>query len=88
MSFQDELEKLVLNAALNGAYKGEGQRVLSRDVISTTLTSIINLVDKEVIGEDYPFMAETPDSTTWDVIPAAKNTLKAEQRAVIRGKDD
>ena len=45
---RDELEKLIVNAALNGAYEDAGQRVLSTDVISATLTSIINLVDKEL----------------------------------------
>lgn len=80
--FKDELEKLILNVALNGAYEDAGQRVLSRDVITATITSIINLVDKEVIGEDE----ELPE---WGKLRIdIRNELRAEQRAIIRSNDE
>ena len=85
MSFQDELEKLIVNAALNGAYEDAGQRVLSRDVITATITSIINLVEKDVIGED-----ESDEADDGEIMrdPVMRNRLRASQRAIIRGNDE
>lgn len=81
MSFQEELENIVINVALNGAYEDAGQRQLSRTAVNNALTSIINLVDKEVIGED-----ERIDHAREKIgsVLVERNVLRAAQRAIIR----
>lgn len=92
---RDELEKLIVNAALNGAYEDAGQRVLSTDVISAALTSIINLVDKEVTEYQKLFIDAVEiglkgvglslNEKEWlDLIAVLRESQKTAQRAIIR----
>lgn len=55
----------------------------------TALTSIINLVDKELIGEDEPEEVEFDETTgkLTDLTLVIRNQLRAEQRAIIRGNE-
>lgn len=80
MSFQDELEKLIIDNAILGVDSGQAYFV----DLDQAVTSIINLVEKEVIGEDEDgsISAKTP------TIDNIRNTLRAEQRAIIRGGDE
>ena len=52
--------------------------------LNDTITSIINLVDKEAIGEDEPEVQTKVKLYP----PRIRNQLKAKQRAIIRGNDD
>ena len=78
MSFQDELEKLIIDNAILGVDSGQAYFV----DLDQAVTSIISLVDKEVIGEDTPYDMNNHGSVN------AKNFLRSQQRAIIRGNDE
>ena len=79
MSFKEQLEQIL---------KGYHDRLLMTETAydikqrNTALTSIINLVEKEVIGEDTPYDMNNHGSVN------AKNFLRSQQRAIIRSKAD
>lgn len=80
MSFQDELRKILFKAA--GGIS---------DMANEEITSIINLVEKEVIGEDETENMFNKDNPLWlyrENYQNIVNELRAEQRAIIRGNDD
>lgn len=83
MSFQEELEKILTDLVKQNGAELMHER-LKHPSIEKALTSIINLVEKEVIGEDEDgsISAKTP------TIDNIRNTLRAEQRAIIRGGDE
>ncbi len=83
MSFQEELEKILTDLVKQNGAELMHER-LKHPSIEKALTSIVNLVDKEVIGEDEDgsISAKTP------TIDNIRNTLRAEQRAIIRGGDE
>lgn len=93
-SFKEQLERIL---------KGYHDRLLMTETAydikqrNTALTSIINLVDKEVIGEDEDLDVQSefdkldiPHTETdkypylYSVRQASRNILKAKQRAIIR----
>lgn len=81
MSFQDELEKMIMDNAILGVDSGQAYFV----DLDQAVTSIINLVDKEVIGED-----ESDEADDGEIMrdPVMRNRLRASQRAIIRGNDE
>jgi len=72
MTFREELEQLDVEFLHGVPVK----------LPPATITSIINLVDKEVIGEDEDY--DHKDSDTKIDFVLAKNELRSEQRAIIR----
>lgn len=87
MTFKDELAKILISFA--GEIRRETLALGSADpkykvkpLFSPTATSIINLVDKEVIGKDEDY--DHKDSDTKIDFVLAKNELRSEQRAIIR----
>lgn len=104
MSFQDELEKiqkvLAVSMYLNGrndvTYQVTSGKLPTHaepvmdNKIAEAITSIINLVDKEVIGEDEPNETDkwTPEMDSYirqaRQVIYGRNALRAKQRAIIR----
>jgi hypothetical protein len=72
-SFKEELEKLEVEFLHGVPVK----------LPPATITSIINLVDKEVIGSDQKM---PPNSGMYPDTFGIRNSLRAEQRAIIRDK--
>jgi hypothetical protein len=81
MSFQEELEKILTDLVKQNGAELMHER-LKHPSIEKALTSIINLVEKEVIGEDTPYDMNNHGSVN------AKNFLRSQQRAIIRGNDE
>ena len=87
MSFQDELEKLIIDNAILGVDSGQAYFV----DLDQAVTSIINLVDKEVIGadeEENKFAITNPLWEARQTFKFSRDNLRDEQRAIIRAKSE
>lgn len=110
MTFREELEKMLRDlhgyeVPLTGEVTLDADldyenKLVTRE-IETAITSIINLVDKEVIKDDEDLDVQSefdkldiPHPETdkypylYSVRQASRNILKAKQRAIIRGNDE
>lgn len=92
MSFIDELEKILkdmLDHADRCTKKPDSTLFASQKimVMQEAITSIINLFDKEVIGEDeqHQFWCNSAGNSICDCGAISNNDLRAEQRAKLRG---
>lgn len=84
---RDELEK-ILNELMghdDGVEFGNGYHDECKQEIQEALTSIINLVDKEIIGEDEYFEKNLFKREDDDVPKYFRNKLRASQRAKLKG---
>lgn len=103
MTFREELEKMLRDlhgyeVPLTGEVTLDADldyenKLVTRE-IETALTSIINLVDKEVIGSDLPIEQpfddelDTVTKASWHIFRKGANWNKDNQRAIIRGNDE
>ncbi len=90
MSFQEELEKILTDLVKQNGAELMHER-LKHPSIEKALTSIINLVDKEVIGadeEENKFAITNPLWEARQTFKFSRDNLRDEQRAIIRGGDE
>lgn len=83
---KEELEKLIKKVRDAGALddnNGGEDWTYSDLVIEKAITSIINLVDKEVIGSADEWDKKYPLSIKQDI--KSRNNLRIEQRAKLKG---
>ncbi len=87
MSFQDELEKMIMDNAILGVDSGQAYFV----DLDQAVTSIISLVEKEVIGadeEENKFAITNPLWEARQTFKFSRDNLRDEQRAIIRAKSE